>query len=159
RGACPAAALTAPLALDDANRPHPGDLARQPRLVDDLDHVVHVLVRLGLLLREPPAALGPGDDALGLQLLVDLAAAGLGDGGGAAHGPAGAVAGGAERPLHAARLAHQHPAGPAHVAGDDDRLADLAVHRRHLRVVRREGPRRPLAVDPDLFLLAVDRVL
>ena len=81
------------------------------------------------------------------------------DRGGAAHRPAGAVAGRAERLLHAARLADQHPARPAHVAGDDHRLADLAVQRRHLRMARRERPRRPLAMDPDLLLDAVDRVL
>src|SRR5205823_8285861 len=120
------------------------DLLGQAGLVDDLDDVVDVLVRLGLLLREPLAALGAGDDAPGLQFLIDLAVAGVLDGGGATHGPARAVAGGAEGAFHAARLADQDPGGAAHVAGDEDRLADAAVDGRHLGVSRREGPRRAL---------------
>ncbi len=92
---------------------------------------------------------------LGGQLLVDAAACGVLDRGGAAHHAAGAVAGGAERLLHAARLADQHPTRPAHVAGNDDRLADLAISGRHLGMAGRKGPRRPLAVHPHPLALAV----
>src|SRR5438552_1587963 len=55
--------------------------------------------------------------------------------------------------------ARQHPARPPHVAGDDDRLAGLAVRGRDLGVPRREGPRRPLAVDPHPLAPAADGVL
>src|SRR5262249_36868846 len=148
-----------PLSLDDADGAHAGDLARQAGPVDHVHDVINVLVRLGLLLREALAALGAGDDAAGLQFLVDAAAAGVLDRRRPAHGPARAVAGRAEGALHAARLADQHPPRPPHVAGDYDRLADLAVRRGALRVARREGPRRPLAVDPEALLLAANLVL
>jgi hypothetical protein len=69
--------------------------------IHDIDNVIDILVRLGLLLREALAALAARDDAAGFQFLVDAPAGGFFDGGGAAHGPAGAVAGGAERLLHA----------------------------------------------------------
>ena len=49
------------------------------------------------------------------------------DGGRAAHDAARTVAGRAEGPPHAARLAGQDPACPAHVAGNNHRLADLAI--------------------------------
>ena len=48
---------------------------RQAGAVHDVDHLVDVLVRLGLLLGEALAALGAGDDTLRLELLVDAAAA------------------------------------------------------------------------------------
>src|SRR5262249_22975869 len=107
----------------------------------------------------PFAALGAGDDAFGFQLLVDATAGGVLDGGGTAHGPARAVAGCAGRLLHAPRLAHQHPAGPAHIARNDHPLADPAIHPGHLGVLRRKAPRRPLAVPRATLSLAADGVL
>src|SRR5207247_1772150 len=114
---------------------------------------------LGLLFRETLPRPRTRNYAAGLQFFVDPPPPRILDGRGARHGPAGAVAGGAERLLHAAGLADQYPAGPAHVAGGDDRLADGPVQRRHLRVARRERPRRPLAVHPHLLQLAADGVL
>src|SRR5262249_21194977 len=130
-----------------------------PGPIDDVHDLIDILVRPGLFLREPLVRLGPGDDATALQLLVNSSPGGILHRRGPAHGPAGTVAGGAERLLHAAGLADEHPARPAHVAGDDHRLADLAVQRRDLRVVGREGPRRALAVHPDALLLAADGAL
>ena len=76
---------------------------------------------------------------------------------GAAHHPAGAVAGRAERLLHAARLADQHPAGAAHVAGDDHRLADLAVRGGRSPGARRERPAwRPCDGRRRVLRVAVD---
>src|SRR5438105_3551307 len=74
--------------LDDTDGTHAGDFARDAGLMHDLDDVVDVLVCLRLLLRQALAALGPGDDAAGLQLLVDAASGGVLDRGGAAHRPA-----------------------------------------------------------------------
>src|SRR5262245_2461830 len=48
--------------LDDADGPQPGHLARDPRLVDDLDDLVDVLVGGRLLLGEPFVAAGASDD-------------------------------------------------------------------------------------------------
>src|SRR5215831_145194 len=124
----------------------------------DLDHVIDVLVRLRLLLREALVALGPRDDPLGGQLLVDASPSGFLDGGGTAHRPASAVTGRAERLLHASRLASQHPTRPAHIPRNDDRLADLAILRRHFRMPGRKRPRSALAVHPHLLLHAVNRV-
>ena len=82
------------------------------------------------------------------------------DRGGAAHHAAGAVAGRAERLLHAARLADQHPTGPAHVAGDDHRLADLRDRRRALRDGPAETPASPPCDAPTRACVpAVDVVL
>src|SRR5207244_4041878 len=78
---------------------------------------------------------------------------------GAAHGPAGAVAGRAEGLFHAPRLAYQDPARPAHVPGDDDRLADLGIEPGNLGMLRRKGARGALAVHPDLLRLGADPVL
>src|SRR5262249_7041303 len=144
------------LPLDDANRLHPRHLLAQPSAMNDIDDVIDVLVRVRLLFREATAALRPRDDATRLQLLVDASAAGVLDRGSSAHLSPGAVAGRAERLLHAARLADQDPARSAHVARDDYRLADLLIHRRHLRVLRRKRPRRALAVHPQLLPLAAD---
>src|SRR5205807_7114788 len=85
--------------------------------------------------------------------------AGVLDSGSAAHGPAGAVARRAERAGHAAGLSHQHPARPPHVAGNNDRLPDRAVLRRHLGMAGRKSARGALAVHPNALLLALDRVL
>src|SRR5262249_39431252 len=101
-------------ALDDADRAHAGDLLAEAGAVHHIDHLIDVLVRLGLLLRQPLAALSAGDDPARLQLLVDPPARRILDRGGAAHGPARAVAGGAEGLLHAPPLADQHPPRPPH---------------------------------------------
>src|SRR4051794_7688731 len=52
------------LALDDAERAHPRYLLRQAGGIDHIDHVIDVLVRLGLFFREPLAALRTRDDSL-----------------------------------------------------------------------------------------------
>src|SRR6185437_7472382 len=122
----------------------------------DLDHIIDILVRLGLLLRESLAALRPSNDAACFQFLIDAPAGRVLDGGGAAHGAARAVAGGAKGFLHAARLTDQHPTRASHIAGDDDRLADFAIDERHFGMSRRKRSRRPLAMHPHLFALAVD---
>ena len=102
--------------------------------------------------------MGHGDHAAGFEFLVNAPLAGLGDGGRPAHGPSGPVAGRAERALHAAGLADENPRRPAHVPGDDDRLADFLVYGRQFLVPGREGPRRPFAVDPELLGLPVNGV-
>src|SRR5438093_12920743 len=88
------------LPLNHPDWPHPGDLLRDPRRVNHVHDVVHVLVRPGLLLREAAEALGAGDDAARLQLAVDPLAARELHRGGAAQGPAGPVAGGPNGLLH-----------------------------------------------------------
>src|SRR6185437_17004911 len=105
--------------LNHSHGPHPRHLLRQPRLMYDLDHIIDILVRLGLLLRESLAALRPSNDAACFQFLIDAPAGRVLDGGGAAHGAARAVAGGAKGFLHAARLTDQHPTRASHIAGDD----------------------------------------
>src|SRR6266516_616775 len=57
--------------FDNADGPEASHLAGQAGTVHDVDHVVDVLVGPGLFLRQALAALGPGDDPAGLQLLVD----------------------------------------------------------------------------------------
>ena len=47
---------------------------------------------------------------------------------------------------HRARAADQDVARPAHVAGNQDRLADAAIAGRQFLVARRKGPRRALAM-------------
>src|SRR4051812_22630788 len=105
--ACAWHALPAALTLDDPDGPHARHLGRQAGLVDHFNNLIDILVRPGLLLRKALAALSAGDDAARLQFLVDAAAGGVLDGGGAAHRPARPVAGGAERPRHAPRLADE----------------------------------------------------
>src|SRR5262245_35476081 len=113
--------------LDDADRPHARHLLRQTRVVNDVDDIVHVLVRARLFLGQALLGLSASDDASGLQLLVDATTGGVLDGGGAAHGAAGAVTRGTERLLHAAGLTDQHPASASHVPGNDNRLTNLAI--------------------------------
>ena len=59
------------LPLDHADRPQPGHFLGQAGAVDDVDHLVDVLVGGRLLLGQPLPAAGPGDDARGVQFLVD----------------------------------------------------------------------------------------
>src|SRR5262249_55200473 len=59
------------LTLDDPYRPHPGPSHRHPRPIRHRDDLIDVLIRLGLLLRQTLVAPGAGEDAAGLQLLVD----------------------------------------------------------------------------------------
>src|SRR5262249_36809190 len=113
----------------------------------------------GLLLRQALPALGAGDDALGFQFLVDASTGGLLDGGSAAEGPAGAVAGRAEGFFPAACLTDQDPAGPAHGAWGGDRLGGFLVPGRDFRMAGRVGARRPLAMHPDLAPLAAGGML
>ena len=54
-----------------ANRAQAGDPAGKPRLIHRRDHLIHILVRFGLLLFETPKALASGQDTPGKQLLVD----------------------------------------------------------------------------------------
>ena len=53
---------------------------------------------------------------------------------------------------------HQYERVPPHVPGDEHRLPGLPVGLGHLRVVRRKGPGRPLAMDTQLPGLALHRV-
>src|SRR5262249_29581681 len=145
--------------LNHPDRPHARNLLAQPRPMNHIDHLVHILVRLRLFLRESLAALRPRNDAASLQFLVDAPPARVLHRCGSAHRPACSVARRAERPLHAARLTDQHPTRPAHVAGNDHWLADLAVHRRQFRMARRECSRCSLPVDPHPLGLAADGVL
>src|SRR5262249_11372019 len=145
--------------LNHPDRPHARNLLAQPRPMNHIDHLVHILVRLRLFLRESLAALRPRNDAASLQFLVDAPPARVLHRCGSAHRPACSVARRAERPLHAARLTDQHPTRPAHVAGNDHWLADLAVHRRQFRMARRECSRRSLPVDPHPLGLAADGML
>src|SRR5207244_6727362 len=110
--------------LDHADGSHAGDFASKIGAMHDFDDEINVFVGVGLLLGEAFPASGAGDDAFGGQLLIDPATLSVLDGGGAAHDAAGAMAGGAKRLLHAARLAGQDPACAAHVAGNDDGLAN-----------------------------------
>ena len=72
---------------------------------------------------------------------------------------AGAVAGRAEGLAHGRRrVPAQQPALAAHVAGDDDRLADVAVLGGDVGATRAEGPGRPFAVHPHGALDPVDHV-
>jgi len=64
-------------AFDDPDGPHPGDLAGEVGVVDGVHHVVHVLVRLRLLFRQPAATRGHRNDAASFQLLVDFAASAI----------------------------------------------------------------------------------
>ncbi len=121
----------------------------------DFHDQVDVLVGGGLFFGQALPTAGAGDHAAAGQLLVDAAALGVLDGGRATHHAARAVAGRAERLPHAALLAHQHPTGAAHVAGNDHRLADLLVGCGRLRMLGRKGPRRALAMHP--YALAAAR--
>src|SRR5262245_11139423 len=76
-----------------------------------------------------------------------------------AHQPARAVAGGPEGLLHRALRADENERVAAHVARDDDRLAERPELRRERRVPGAEGARRPLAMDADPAPPAVDLVL
>src|SRR5437764_1029134 len=119
--------VASPLPFDHPNRPHARHFVGQSRFVYDLDHFIDILVRLGLFLRQAAVTLGARDDPAGLELLVDASAGRFLDGGSSAHGTAGAMAGRAEGLVHAPLLAHQDPAGPTHVAGNDHCLADRTV--------------------------------
>lgn len=127
------------LSLYDADGAHAGDFAGEVGAVDDIDDEIDVFVSVGLLFGEAFPASGAGDDAFGGEFLVDAAALSVLDGGGAAHDAAGSVAGRAKGLLHAAGLAGEDPARAAHVAGNDHRLADAAIHRGDFGMVGREG--------------------
>src|SRR5260370_42220143 len=99
--------------LDHADGAHARHLLRQPGVVDHFHDVIDILVRFRLFFRQSFFRLRPGDDAARLQLLVDTAADGVLDGGGTAHGAARTVAGGAQRPVPAARPTRPPPTPPA----------------------------------------------
>ena len=56
-------------------------------------------------------------------------------------------------------LADKHPTGPAHVAGNNHGLADLAIAAGNLRMVRWKGACGAFAVDPDALALTADGML
>src|SRR5437899_2857830 len=58
------------LPFDHPNRPHPRHFVRQPRAMHHFHHVIDILVRLRLLLRESLVALGASDDALRFQFSI-----------------------------------------------------------------------------------------
>src|SRR5207245_10895856 len=75
-----------------------------------------------------------------------------------AHDAARAVTRRAEGLGHRARGAEEEEGVAAHVAGDDDRLAERAEMRGERRMARAEGARRALAVHAHAPPPAVDRV-
>src|SRR3954453_2254823 len=125
---------SAPLALDDADRPQPRDAPGEARVLNDAHDGVHVLVGERGLLGEAPARRRPHRDAGRLELAPQRAALALLLGGRPAQPAARAVADGAERALHRALAADQHIARGPHGARDEDGLAReragraLAVH-------------------------------
>src|SRR5690606_28211016 len=133
--------------------------AGQTGVVDHLDHDIDVLVGGRLLFRESLPGAGVSDDSVFAEFALDLPAVRLAGGRATAQHAARTMAGAAERLLHAARLTDQHPTGPAHVTGNDDRLTDVRVGGRRLRMKRRKRPRRPPAVHADGLLPAVDAML
>ena len=99
----------------------------QARAVDHVHDDGHIFVSCRLLFVKPSAVVREGEDALLLEFLADRAVLRGADGGGPREQPPGAVAGRAEGLLHRARLPDEQEGIPAHVAGDDDRLADAAI--------------------------------
>src|SRR5208337_2698623 len=94
-------------------------------------------------------ARAPDHDAPGRQLPDYGAAPGHLQGLVPAHLPAGPVAGAAEGLGEGFFGPYQDERVTPHVAGNQHRLPRLLIGRRGLRVVRREGPGRPLAVDAE----------
>src|SRR5262249_58657366 len=96
-------------------------------------------------------AAGAGDEADGVQLLVNPPPLRQPDRRRTAHHPARPMARRAERVLHRARLARQDPARRPHAPGDDHGLTYLGIGGWDLGMPRWEGPGRPLAMDADLL--------
>ena len=130
-----------------------------PTLSTTSTYVIDILVRSRLFLSQAFVASGAGDDADLVELVVDAPAGGELDRSGAAHHSAGAMAARAERVLHAAGLAGEHPTGRSHAAGDDNRLADRAINGRDVEMTWRKRPRRSLAVNAHLLEAAATYIV
>ena len=103
--------------------------------------------------------MGHGDDALLLELALYVTAFEDSLGPRPALGAPRSVAGGAEGHLHGCRRADGHERVPAHVAGDEDRLADLLVTLWYVGMAGREGAGSPLSMDAEPHLFTVDLVV
>src|SRR6266446_8449508 len=136
-----------PLPFDHTDRPHTGDLVRKPRAMHNFDHVIDVLVGLWLFLCQTLVALGACNDAAGFEFLVNAPAGCLPDSSRPPHGAACPMTRRSKGLIHAPLLTDKHPTGPAHVAGNDHGLADLAIAAGNLRMVRRKGAGGAFAVD------------
>src|SRR5581483_2832140 len=147
------------LPLHAPDRPQPHDLAPDARAVARIHDVADVLVRARRLLGGDARRGGLDEDALLLQSLEHVLPLPHGGGLRAGEHAPGAVAAGAEGLRMRALGAGQHVGGGAHVAGDEDGLADAAVVAGHVGVARGEAARGALAVDVHLAALAVHDVL
>src|SRR5207247_8486231 len=134
----------------------------QAGTLDDLDHLIDVLVGKRRLLGEAAVGRAADDDPLGLELAAKLRAADPLPRSGATEQPPGAVTDGSERALHRPRASGEHVARGAHAPGDEDRLADLAVLGRDVERARWEGACGALAMDPQVAVavpLALDDIV
>ena len=113
--------------LHDADRAHSGDLLRDAGSVHHVDNQVDVFVSVGLLFSETSPALSFGDDTSCCEFSIDASSFGFFDSASSAHQSARSVTGRSESLLHTPRLTGQYPARSTHVAGNEDRLADLLV--------------------------------
>ena len=99
------------------------------RLVDDVDDEIDILVRVRLLFRESLPALSAGDDAAARKFLVDAPALRLRSRPRCGSSPARRRGRSCQRSVPCCpRCPDQHPARPAHVARDEHRLTDAAIH-------------------------------
>lgn len=147
------------LAFNHPDGPQASDFASKPCAMNDVDDQIDIFVGGRLLLGEPLPTLRAGNDPLALEFLIDATSLSKLAGGGAAKQPARAVTAGAKGMFHTAGLANEHPARAPHIAGNNDRLTDVAILRRQLGMTRGKAARGAFAMNPDWSGAAVDLVL